>query len=400
MNYLFVVYILIIFWLLRKRFVACPTGSLTNPLFFVVGFGALYFLLPASYIEYILLVSGFPVEDNIIHECWFWSFWYETIFLLFYLKSRDVKLKFNNVRASSQMLKIAQWLNIFLCLLLAFILLVYVPPIFAVHADRGAAFELYEYTINSPFRFRQITYCHMVIMFILVWNKRNLKYLFPSLAYLLIDYSHGGRTSSLIILLFAYFCFILINGKTYLKYAAVCLFFLIIVGLLQRSEATEFYEMLFSAGMEFSNTYLTTAYLIDHPEYHLNGFEYALVSFMKIFPGGVFDKMIGFLWYGDILSDKIGIGYGLAGNLITEALIYGGKWFSLINPFLLGTLLYIFNAMRMKKTLLGILSIMLLCFTMQVSVRQFIWGFILYPFQIVLFYCIWAYPSFNKKIFV
>lgn len=301
-------YILVVLVIIAKRFVANPAGSLCNPLFYLVGFGALYFLLPASYLEYILLVAQFSIDETVVNQCRFWSFWYESVFLIFYLCSEDSKLVLSDSKPTKGTESIAWWLNLALCFFLIFILLVYVPPIMAIRSDRGAAFELYEYSLNSPFRFRQITYCHMVVMFILVWGKRNLKYLLPCLGYLIIDYSHGGRTSSLIIFLFAYFCIILISGKTYIKYALVFIIGLTAIGLLQRSDATELSSIAFTAGVEFSNTYLTTAYMVATPDCHLDGLEYAIVSIMKIFPGGIVDKLTGFLWYGDILSERIGIG--------------------------------------------------------------------------------------------
>lgn len=400
MSYFLIGYLFLIFFILIRRFVQCPTGSLSNPLFYIVGFGALYFLLPASYLDFILLVAGLTVKKSTIVECQWFSIWYETVFLIFYLFSNDYRLRFNTAKANDAVVNVCWWLNVILCIFLLFILFVYVPKIFALRADRGAAFELYEYSVNSPFRFRQITYCHIAIMFVLVWAKRKLIYLLPCIPYLIIDYSHGGRTSSLIILLFVYFCFILIKRKTYFKYALISIVFLTTVGLFQRSDSSKFSELAFTSGMEFSNTYITTAYLLEHPDFNFDPLEYIVVSIMKLFPGGMVDKMTGFIWYGDLLSEKVGLGYGLAGNLITEGLIYGGKFFAIINPILIGSILYIINEMSLKKTLVGILSVLLLCFTMQITIRQYFWGFILYPLQIVLFYCIWAFPDFRKRIFI
>ena len=400
MSYFLIVYLFLVLFILIRRFVQCPTGSLSNPLFYIVGFGALYFLLPASYLDFILIVAGLTVKESTIVECQWFSIWYETVFLIFYLFSNDYRLRFNTTKANEAVVNVCWWLNVIFCVFLLFVLIIYVPKIFALRADRGAAFELYEYSINSPFRFRQITYCHIAIMFVLVWAKRRLIYLLPCIAYLIIDYSHGGRTSSLIILLFVYFCFILVKRKTYIKYAVISIVFLTAVGLFQRSDSSKFSELAFTSGMEFSNTYITTAYLVEHPEFKLDPLEYIVVSIMRLFPGGIIDKMTGFIWYGDLLSEKVGLGYGLAGNLITEALVYGGKFFAIINPILIGTILFIINEMSLKKTLVGILSVLLLSFTMQITIRQYFWGFILYPLQIILFYCIWAFPDFRKRIFV
>ena len=400
MSYFLIGYIFLIYFFLIRRFIKCPTGSLSNPLFYIVGFGALYFLLPASYLDYILLVAGLSAKASTVIECQWFSIWYETVFFMFYLLSNDYQLRFNTTKANDSVVNVCWWLNVLLCCFLLFIIIIYVPKIFALRDNRGAAFELYEYSVNSPFRFRQITYCHIVIMFVLVWAKRKLIYLLPCTAYLIIDYSHGGRTSSLIILLFVYFCLILIKRKTYINYALISIVFLTAVGLLQRSDSSKFSELAFTSGMEFSNTYITTAYLLEHSDYKLDSIEYIFVSLMKLFPGGIVDKMTGFVWYGDLLSEKVGLGYGLAGNLITEALIYGGKLFAIINPVLIGGILFILNEMSLKKTLFGILSILLLCFTMQITIRQYFWGFIFYPLQIILFYCIWAFPDFKKRIFV
>lgn len=401
MSFIILIILFFIFRYSFIRFKRNPSGSLLNPLFYLVIFSSLYLLLPLVYIDFVFAVTSWDVEQSIVNQAYFWSIWYVLVFTIFYKLSIDHQYKYSSILPSRLAVNCSFFIWISLSILLVFIILVYCPTIYAVKSDRGLAIQIYDSTINARFKLRILLYIHLATMFILFWKSPDFLYLFPCIFYAIIDYSHGGRTVTVMVLSFVYLLIILKTNKTYIRSALIIVFFLITVGLLQRSSSSDFLWNLYMAGAEFSNTYLTTIYVLQHPDYMHNGFDYMIVSISKLFPGGVVDKMMGFgEWYGEVLSDKINMGYGLAGNLITEALIYGGKLFAFFNPIFIGLVLVSLNRMRGNKQLFQILLLIFLSISMQNMVRSYFWGFVLYPFQILLFFLFWLKNDYSKKVFL
>lgn len=399
--FLFVFFVVIaIFYTLYRRFILNPAGSLVNPLFLLLFYSNLYLLVPFLYLDFAIEAVQFPCSDSSRYIGLLWSLWYVSVFYFCYLRSSDVVCDFASINITRTSYKCTLLFHYLLIFILIFIVVKYVPAIFAVREDRGAALNLYESTVNSPFKLRILMYCHYCLMFILYVRSNRLVYLWPCLLYILIDYSHGGRTVTLMTFLFCYFLIILKTKKTYLFPAVCFIICMILVGVVQRSTMSDFFWGVYMAGAEFSNTYLTTLYLIDHPQYMLDGLSYFLVSVSKIFPGGMVDKMLGFgEWYGNPLSEQIGLGYGLAGNLLTEALVYGGKSFAIMQPILIGLTCLCLNRMKGRKNLFQVLFVLLLSISMQNVVRSYFWGFILYPIQILCFYLIFLYKDYSKPVF-
>jgi hypothetical protein len=205
---------------------------------------------------------------------------------------------------------------------------------------------------------------------------------------------------SLLVLLFCYLLLVLKTEKHYFKYAIIVAFIMVISGFLQRSNIDgPIYWNLYFSGLEFSNTYLTTViYLDDMSIYEQSAFEYIVVSLSKIMPGGLVDKYFGFgEWYGNGLSEQLNFGFGLAGNLITEALIYGGRTWAFINPMVIGSLMLTLNRSNIYKNLWGFFFMLIICITMQNMVRSYMYGFLLYPIQIIVFLLFWTGPELKKK---
>ena len=385
---------------LFRRFVKNPAGSLINPLFLLLCFSLLYFILPTFYIEYTLLVVQRNVESSTILHAKLFSAWYVFCFLIFYLFSIDQKLTLNG-QPNNQTVLIAKTLWLLITILLIVIIVLYVPQIYAVRGNRGLAFSMYERLINSRFKLRILLYTHIGIMFILFWKYRSLFWLLPCLLYLIIDYSHGGRTVSFIVLLFAYFVLILKTNRSYLKYAFFAIIALASLGVMQRGASTSLVVNLYMAAAEFTNTHLTTLFLLDDATlYKGSPSTYAVVSLSRVLPGGLVARLLEFdTWYGEGLSRNIGFGFGLAGNLITEALVYGGRYWAVINPLIIGGFLFLLNRTNLYKNLWGFLYILFICITMQIIVRQYFYGFVFYPLQMIFFPLFWSIAETRKKLF-
>lgn len=394
-------FLIVIICCLINRFVKNPAGSLLNPLFYLLLFSSLYLLLPLLYIDFILEVADWDVSKETISKCYFWSLWYVGIFFVAYVSSRDGEYYFSSNKPSVSVVNMSKIVYVILTLLIIYIVCAYAPTIYSLRSDRGLALQIYESSVNGKFKLRILTYCHLMSMLVLFWRYRSYLYLLPIIGYLLIDYSHGGRTVSLMVILFAYIIMVLNTRKTYINLALCAVVAFIISGVLQRSASSNFIWTLYMSAAEFSNTYLTSIFLLGHPDFSYDGLAYMAVSLSKVLPGGFVDRLLEFgEWYGNFLSNDIGHAYGLAGNLLTEALVYGGKFFALINPLLIASICYILNAMRCKRVLSGCIFVLMLCISMQNIVRSYFWGFLLYPVQFLLFYLFWLIPDYRKKIFL
>lgn len=389
--------------ILVKRFIKNPAGSLMNPLFLLLIFSLFYFSLPALYIEYALMIMRTSVKIDTIETAKLYSIVYIFCFFVFYLLSKDHKFCFTDSSPSNMTVGISKILWGVISLFLIFLIIMYFPKIYVLRDSREMALDAYEHLINMRFKLRLILYAHLCIIFVLFWKDKSLFWLFPCLLYLIIDYSHGGRTMSLLVILFSYLILILKTDKHYLKFAIIIVFIMATSGLVQRANADgSIYWYLYFSGLEFSNTYLTTVlYLDDMSIYEQSTFEYVVVSLSKIVPGGLADKYFGFgEWYGNGLSEQLGFGFGLAGNLITEALVYGGKTWAFINPIVIGSFMLTLNKSNIHKNLWGFFFILIICITMQNMVRSYLYGFVLYPIQIIVFLLFWTNTELKKRIFL
>lgn len=401
-NYILIIITILSLTTLIKRFIKNPAGSLMNPLFLLLAFSLLYFSLPALYVEYALMVMRTEVTTNTIETARLYSITYISCFYIFYLLSKDRKFCLTNSSPSKITIGISKILWILISLFLIFIIIVYFPQIYTLRDSREMALQAYEILINMRFKLRIILYLHLCVIFVLFWKDKSLFWLLPCFLYLIIDYSHGGRTMSLLVILFSYFLLILKTEKHFLKFTIIVVFIMITSGLLQRTNADgSFFWYIYSSGLEFSNTYLTTViYLDDMSIFEQSTSEYIIVSLSKVLPGGLVDKYLDFgEWYGNGLSDQLGFGFGLAGNLITEALIYGGKIWAFINPFVIGSFMLTLNRSNIHKNLWGFFYLLIICITMQNIVRSYFYGFALYPIQIIVFLLFWTSTELRKKIF-
>ena len=400
MVYLYIVIIISGIFYTIKRFHRNPSGSLLNPLFYMVILSLFYFIIPLIFLPFSLKVMDMEVSQRTIFKSCFLSFYYTSIFFLFYILSKDRNVRFSCVQFNNKSIKIAKIINICICILLIYIIIFRVPHILALRSSRGVAFGMYNNLIEGPFKFRLVLLFHLGIISFLFIKFKRYKYFLPLICYLIIDFSHGGRILSVIVLLFFYIHFVIDRGKSYIKYSFIAIISLIILGVLQR-DSSEFQLMwkIYSSVTEFCNTYLTTVYLIEHPEYSQDISSYTVLWISRCVPGGMVGKMMGIdTWYGELLSQEIGQGYGLAGNIISESLVYGGFYLALINPILIGFICYVINNLKGKDTLAGFWFVMYLCIPIQENFRQYFWGYVLYPVQLVFFWGIWAYPDWFKKI--
>jgi hypothetical protein len=357
-------------------------------------------MVPALYIQFAARVLALTFSPQAFEKSQWLAIEYVTVFFIAYLISKDHIIQFTENLPGKMSRQIALIVYMLIPVILLFIITFFVPKVFALKHDRGTALMMYEKTIDGPFKLTILLYLHVAATFILFWKKKKLALLLPLLLYWIIDFSHGGRTMTLMTLIFGYILVVLKTEKTYFKYFLILILLMVVAGLVQRTTDSGWLWYLYMSGVEFSNTRMTTVYLFDHPEVHGDIVVYFANAVSKIFPGGFFAKLIDFGdWYGEYLAKKIGLGYGLAGNLMSEALFYGGVPFAVASPFIIGGFLLLLNRMKWHTKIIGLTYILILIVSMQNIVRTYFYGFMFYPLEIILFALFPALSDLKKNIF-
>lgn len=397
---LYILFLIAIPISLFKRLNANAAGNVVNPLFYLVVFSYLYLLVPGLYIDYAIEASGIRSIDYNANLAQLLCLWYVAVFYLFYYASTDYKFEFTDNKPNKSTVYFAWIYSVVIFCLLLFVLVKDVPNVFIHRADRTLALTIYEETINARYKLHILLFIQICCVFLLFWNNKNLKYLLLILPFLIIDFSHGGRTVSLIVIIFSYILYVLKYRKTYLLRLTLIIVCLALLGIMQRSNFVNLQWTAYLAAVEFSNTRLTTNFVVNDTNLRGDLPIYILNSLYKIFPGGLFSRLIDFGdWYGENLSEQIGIGYGLAGNLPTEAVYYGGIIFGFISPIFIGGFFKILNMMKIYRYPLGFFYLLLICIKSQDIMRSFFYGQMLYPIQIELFFMWFIIVEYKKRIF-
>jgi hypothetical protein len=173
------------------------------------------------------------------------------------------------------------------------------------------------------------------------------------------------------------------------------------MGYLQRSGGS--IEPLFSILMalgEFFSTGVTPLIVLKH-NIAFQFSELLLRIILSLLPGIVkaaFNDVN--TSYINTIEEAAGLGYGLAGNLLSEALVYGGMIFALISPIIICLILYFINKTFLKKKLIGFLFIILILCSSQNIIRFSFYESILpilYTIAVWLFY---LFPKLSKNIII
>ena len=126
--------------------------------------------------------------------------------------------------------------------------------------------------------------------------------------------------------------------------------------------------------------------------------ELSLNFWVSPFPGFIRRMAIGDVdYYWVDIEKNFGYGFGLAGNLLSEGLVYGSNLFVLINPFLISCMILLFNKIY-SKNLFCFISSFLFILTSQNIMRTSFWQFYLPIFYMTFVYFIYLINLFNRKV--
>jgi hypothetical protein len=201
----------------------------------------------------------------------------------------------------------------------------YVEAYFTLESLRG---ELVE-----KLHFNTLRYLVLSAVFYLYVKTKNKKLFLVLLPYIVFEIAGGKRTTVFIFILFIYLLIIKESGKLYLKWISIIMVLLLISVLFLRSAGlgnndftpASIASMAFG---EFINTFLTLPFIIENKYYLFRPFEEIIFSgYSGILPGFLIKKTYEILSAKDLgvmLAAKIGKGFGLACNPISELIVNYG----------------------------------------------------------------------------
>jgi hypothetical protein len=326
--------------------------------------------------------------------------YYNISFFFMYMLSTDSKIaiKYDFLDKSYVLLLIV--LLIFFSIYLGSILFLEYNNIYELRSNRKLAFNYYVSHVYDKYKISFVTNTIIILTLLLSLNRRKkwLRFLLPNILVLLLDYAHGGRAISYRVIIVIFVVLVIKLNRVPIKETILMLFFLIAPSYLQR-QTNQGFSMLMMLG-EFFNTALTPLVVLEKgihlPFLYLIG--QIVLSPFPAFVRSNFPKMQ--ISYINVITEEARMGYGLAGNLVSEALVYGNWIFTIINPIILVWIIFYINKRINHSRLFGFLFVMLLITFSQEITRTTFYLNILSFFYLIFVHFIYLIPELRKVIFL
>jgi hypothetical protein len=386
------------------RFKKSGKVSLVNIFLYPLILSYLYFCIPSIFIdEFILLLFStaygvIHLESSSLENVSIYSQWYTFVFFTFYFFSKDKALFINSsFRPKFQTYKFSKIL--FVILFFAYVLIIAsnLPDILSllVNRDRAALLDLYA-EISYNYRFSTLIYISLAVVYVITWRTR--RFYSYSLLFLpiLLELLTLGRTMTFLILVFSGINYILISKKPRYIFAFVPLFVLIGT-IIIRFDSFKF-SLIGAISVFFSDMFLSyLGGVMTYQDFYQQSDIYALfiASSLKILPSFFSDYILDGASTVDIYSVtgeyyKRVMGFGLANNIISEAVYYGGSLFLIASPVIISFILYLLNTFKVYKSFPGFFYILLLISSLRAMFAQSGFYFNFLPLSYLMFsYLIW-----------
>ncbi|XWN52168.1 oligosaccharide repeat unit polymerase [Anoxybacillus flavithermus] len=347
-----------------KRFKNNRRGSILNLTLYPLIFAYLYLLFPSSFIEYSISAFGFRISEKSIIISNLLCIWYVIVFLFFYIISKDRTVVLIESKPEKITYIIGVFLSIIVSIVLIYILIYEAPQIIAVRDNRIEAFHIYVNEVFFKYKIGMLFNITVGSFLVFFWRKKiNFVHFIPLILFILLDQTHGGRALTFFIIIILYVNYVVAKNKMYFKFILIGVSLLFLSGFLQRAvEGQTLESALFFLSGEFTNTRITTSYIIEYLSGNGNFFEYMLRSFMSLFPQQLSASILDpEPWYGSLVSQHMDYyGMGFAGNIVSEALYYGGIFFAIVSPVIIGLFYFLLERLAIYKKFPGYVFTMLL----------------------------------------
>ncbi len=397
-NYLLLIFVpCYCLYRLKKNFY-----SLINPSFYLLLLSYLYLTISSTFLyNYIYLVRNI--------EPWFTTFsdesiqttslicnWFTFVFLIFYIFSQEpksVKLSFYPQKITYQ---IAIILTVLISIIFTFILIDKGGELQAIQG-RHEALVFFSDKILVTYQYPYLLYFLLASLSVITWRSRNFKWYFVLIIPMITELLSRGRDLSFLILVYTYLNYVAISRKPR---------FLIITCIGLGLTATVFFrsrefhldqigDILIYLFGEIFATRLTTIITYDHFLASGNLGNFLLYSILNVFPSPITNFWVDtprnyvyylqdFYRYHLVYSNS-----GLAGNIASESLYYGGISFALITPIIIGTIMECINRLKIYQIFPGFIYCCFLIAKLRIFIRIGFYDSFFSLVTFMLFYLSW-----------
>jgi hypothetical protein len=385
-----VVTIFIIFVRMKKsNNNAYRSGFLLNPLLYLVFFCLFYLIfgslgiLYGSY--YFFDLGSYRTDLGTTVESTYKSIIFYLIIISFYIFSKDRKIGAISINLGFNTYCLIFSFSILISFYLFYIIAVHFSDIYLLRSGRVGAYYYYVENIWNGLKYSFFLNISTALVFLSFLSRRK-SVLLSSLAFLivflvlLIDYSHGGRSASIRIIMAGYLAFAINSNRYFVKEIFLTMLILGLLGVLQRSVGQVLsLESLHLLLAEFT----LTRYVTDIVLYHDLRGEYIMpfLSFFTSFlPGAIRDVLgVSSSSIGGFIQDFTGLSFGLAGNIVAESIFYFGDFY-FISAIIISLFYYLLSRIRISNIFFLLLVMLYIIGTQNMIRTSF------YDFGLSIFY--------------
>lgn len=393
-----------------------------NPCLYLLVASYLYLTIPSIFFEQYFEIMGFLLTTYLNYEkesllitniiC----NWFVLVFFGYYILSIDKGIKIRaNYKPKAVTTKIAFFLVIFLSLFFLALIIIYAPQLFSATLEESR--RIGELFVNV-YRFKILSIALATSVMILVWKTKKVKWYAFLIWIIIIDFLTRSRGRSMFVIIFSYINYVAIFNKIrlplilFLLVGIVSTFFL--RGSVNITSVNDLIKIPLQLLGETFNTRATT--IIVYQSFLNNGslIDYLTHSFINIFPDIIGSNIKDLIWidseevtqainYQSVIrnyyNDQLGIRWGLAGNIASEALYFGGIPFALVSPLLIGAVFYLFHELNLNRTLPSFIFLNILIAELPRGImRNTFYDTFFAVFYIMFSYLIWVVLLEGKRV--
>lgn len=342
--------------------------TLLNASFHILVLSYLYFTISSFFLDEF-------IEFQYSVEPWFSTFssesiavtsllcnWFTLVSLFFYSLSKEpkeIKIAFFPQKITYQIALIVTFSTtaIFIALLL-----IHGPSLIANSSNRFYLLRYFSQEFIGKYKYLYLMNILLASLSVIAWRKRTFKYFWVLIVPVITEFLTKGRDISFYMVVYTYINYVAVTKKLQIALFSPLILGIVGVGIIRSNNLDRIQgigDTLLYVSAEVTATRLTT--VITYNSFMNDGdlWTYLLNSILNVFPSSITSILIDST---DIYSNTIREYYrtklqssstGLAGNIVSEALYYGGISFAIITPIIIGAIFLFLNRIKIYRTLPG-----------------------------------------------
>ena len=341
--------------------------------------------------------------------------WFVFVFLIYYVLSKDRNLIISEEYKPKRITaKIAFFFTLFISAFFLVLIVIYGPRLVSLSFEEARAMVP---VFTGRYRYKVLSLTLAAAVTILVWRTKKVKWYLFLILTVAIDLLTRSRGRAMFIVIFSYVNYVAIFRKLRLKLFSFLLIGILSTFFLRKSlsvnSAIDLIKIPMQVLGEVFNTRATTTIVYDNFLNQGSLTDYILYSFTKTLPGIVGNLIEELIWsnaeevtqsldYQSVIGDyygSLGVTWGLAGNIASEALYFGGIPFAIISPLIIGGIFYLFHELRLNRTLPSFLFLSILIAELPRGImRNTFYDTFFTIFYVMFSYLIWVTWLEGKRI--